>query len=258
MLPRARGAADIRLGETDEMNKRDRDLGMGRAITRRDLLGGMGIALSGSMIFPWACAQAPPLQPAPYPPALTGMRGSHPGSFEVAHAMRDGKRWPDSVVEDSGESYDLVVVGGGLSGLSAAWFYRQQAGPDARILILDNHDDFGGHAKRNEFHHQGRMLLGHGGTINVENFDEYGRAARRLFRELGIDVTRYGEFVEGDVFDSLGMGTGYFFDRETYGIDRLVARHGEESWEAFLARTPLSEEAREKARKPVPALLRGR
>ena len=50
-----------------------------------------------------------------------------------------------------GEEFDLVVVGGGISGLAAAYFYRQ-ARPNARILILDNHDDFGGHAKRNEFH----------------------------------------------------------------------------------------------------------
>ncbi len=51
--------------------------------------------------------------------------------------------------------YDLVVVGGGASGLSAAYFYRKEH-PDARILILDIHDDFGGHAKRNEPRAAGR------------------------------------------------------------------------------------------------------
>ncbi len=217
---------------------------MGRAITRRDLLGGMGMALSGSLLFPWARTEALALPAAPYPPALTGLRGSHPGSFEVAHAMRDGKRWGDAVALDSDETYDLIVVGGGLSGLSAAWFYRRQAGPDARILILDNHDDFGGHAKRNELHHQGRMLLGHGGTLNVENYDAYGRAARRLLRSLEIDITRYGEFLDRDLYDSLNMRGGVFFGRETFGTDRLVVERKDESRADFLARTPLSEAAR--------------
>jgi len=226
------------------MKSRDRELGMGRAITRRDLLNGMGIALSGSLLFPWARVEGLPLDSTPYPPALTGLRGSHDGAFEIAHALRDGKRWPDTVVEDSGEIYDLIVVGGGLSGLSAAWFYRQEAGPEARILILDNHDDFGGHARRNEFHHQGRMLLGHGGTINIENFDQYGRPARRLFRDLGIDAGRYGEFDNGDLYPSLGMRQGVFFGRETFGTDRLVVERDGEPWSEYFARTPLSEEAR--------------
>jgi spermidine dehydrogenase len=217
---------------------------MGRTITRRDLLGGAGIALSGSLLFPWACSRAMAPPEARYPPALTGLRGSHPGAFEVAHAMRDGKRWPDSAIEDSGETYDLVVVGGGLSGLSAAWFYRQKAGPEARILILDNHDDFGGHAKRNEFHYQGRMLLSYGGTINIEDYAVYGRAARRLLRSVGVDVGRYGEFANNELFDELGMGRGVFFGRETFGTDRLVVEREGESLAEFLARAPLSPEAR--------------
>ena len=216
---------------------------MGREITRRDLLNGMGIALSGSVLFPWARIEGMAPNAVPYPPVVTGLRGSHPGSFEVAHAMRDGMRWPDNVVEDSGESYDLVVVGGGLSGLSAAWFYRQKVGPEARILILDNHDDFGGHAKRNEFHQQNRMLLGHGGTINIEDFDQYGRAARKLFRSLGINARRYDDYADRDLFESLGMRSGVFFDREIFGADRLVVEREGESWAEFFARTPLSKDA---------------
>ena len=90
-----------------------------------------------------------------YPPALTGLRGSHEGSFEVAHGFRDGETW--DAVETGERDYDLVIVGAGISGLAAAYFYRKQNGPDSRILLLDNHDDFGGHAKRNEFWHEGRM-----------------------------------------------------------------------------------------------------
>jgi spermidine dehydrogenase len=65
-----------------------------------------------------------------------------------------GKTWDDVSPEaDTDEVYDLIVVGGGISGLAAAYFYRKTAGPRVRILVLDNHDDFGGHAKRNELCH---------------------------------------------------------------------------------------------------------
>ncbi len=90
------------------------------------------------------------------------MRGSHPGSFEAGHALRDGNSWTDAT--DTGESYDMVVVGGGLSGLSAAYFFLTSAGRGARVLVLDNHDDFGGHAKRNEMTYRGRTLMLPGGT----------------------------------------------------------------------------------------------
>ena len=136
---------------------KDRELGMGRGITRRDFLNGVALTV-GAAILPSDLLAAADMQagreksPDYYPPALTGLRGSHPGSFEVAHSLRDGTFWAQAGTPvDTGETYDLVVVGGGISGLSAAHFFRKAAGPKARILILDNHDDFGGHAKRNEF-----------------------------------------------------------------------------------------------------------
>ena len=109
------------------------------------------------------------------------MRGSHPGAFETAHSVRDGDFWEKAGKPvDSGETYDLVVVGGGISGLAAAYFYRKQAGPSARILILDNHDDFGGHAKRNEFRPGGRLLLTNGGTVSIESPFPYSKVAARV------------------------------------------------------------------------------
>src|SRR5215510_11349964 len=113
-------------------------------LTRRDFLDGVALSIAAGLT-PAAQLRA---QPQRYPPALTGLRGDHPGSFEVAHAFaREGQRFAfdDLPVE---ESYDLVVVGGGISGLAAAYFYQRAVGGQARILILDNHDDFGGHAKR--------------------------------------------------------------------------------------------------------------
>jgi len=153
------------LKNEDGGRSRDRELGMHRNITRRDFLNGMAVGVGGMLANPWiggllsAQTPTPSAQDRPgyYPPTLNGMRGSHPGAFEVAHSLRDGTfREKAGKPVETGEEYDLVVVGGGISGLAAAYFYRKQAGPSARILILDNHDDFGGHAKRNEFHLGGR------------------------------------------------------------------------------------------------------
>src|ERR1700743_2666285 len=122
-----------------------------------------------------------------YPPARLGMRGSHPGSFEAAHELRDGDFWNGATtLHDASENFDLVVVGGGISGLSAAYFYRQ-ARPRAKILILDNHDDFGGHAKRNEFQIQGHTLLMNGGTLEIDSPYPYGAVADGLLKTLGVD-----------------------------------------------------------------------
>src|SRR5262249_53627729 len=144
---------------------RDRELGMDREITRRDFLNGAAIAI-GSAAIPHTAFQStsqsmePQNRPGYNPPVSTGLRGSHPGSFEIAHGLRDGTFWKTAPKPiDTGEVYDLIVVGGGISGLSAAYFFRERAGRTARILILENHDDFGGHAKRNEFHLGGKLQL---------------------------------------------------------------------------------------------------
>jgi spermidine dehydrogenase len=177
-------------------SKRDRELGMKQAIPRRDFLNGFAMAAGASIAMPdsiWTDAFGLPESPfgesesttTYYPPAKTGLRGSHDGSWEVAHAMRDGKHW-EAATRDT-DYYDLIVVGGGISGLAAAYFYRKQAGPKARILILDNHDDFGGHAKRNEFRSGGRLLIGYGGTQSIAGPDLYSAEAKNLFKELGLN-----------------------------------------------------------------------
>jgi spermidine dehydrogenase len=163
------------------MTKRakDKELGMGREITRRDFLNGVAIGVGGTLVAGKMTAEtllaagaldqfAPEKVPDYYPPAKMGLRGNHDGSFTFAHRLRDGEG-PDSFGDpaDTGEKYDLVVVGGGISGLAAAYFYRKSAGKNARILILDNHDDFGGHAKSNEFRAGGRTLLSYDGTQSI-------------------------------------------------------------------------------------------
>lgn len=237
---------------------------MHRRITRRDFLNGVALVVGGSLVPPSlldAFQGATDLEKSPgyYPPGLTGMRGSHPGSFEVAHSLRDGVFWERAgTPEHTGERYDLVVVGGGISGLSAAYFFRKLAGRDARILILDNHDDFGGHAKRNEFRAGGRMLLGYGGTFSIESPAPYSRVAKGLIQELGIDVSRWPQVVDPKVYSSLGLEGAVFFDKETFGADRLVKYSAEpgdgESSETifrhsptaeFLAAAPLSDAAKQ-------------
>ena len=241
------------------MKRGDRELGMDRAISRRDFISGVGVAVTGSALAgPWTTSRSAEAegaaakgasglkkQAAYYPPGEMGMRGSHPGSFEVAHALRDGERWDDLGPEaETGEHYDLVVVGGGLSGLAAAYFFRKEVGPEARILVLDNCDDFGGHATRNEFRSGGRTLLINGGTINIEDLSAYDAPSRAMIRELGIDVRRYAEFHDAELYPSLGLRPGVFFDEETFGIDRLVVGQDEPELRDYLAKTPLSEPAR--------------
>ena len=245
------------------MNSHDRGLGMDRAIGRRDFLNGVGVVLTGSMVAPpWLQAFAaeaqsvsPEQAPGYYPPALTGLRGSHPGSFEPAHVLRDARSWREAAT-DTGESYDLVIVGGGISGLAAAYFFRAAAGPRARVLVLDNHDDFGGHAKRNEFRHDGRMLLLNGGTLNIEGPGQYSAQAMGLLRAIGIDIDRFEQQTAFDraTYARLGLRNGVWFNKERFGADKLVAgtpgggrgqAAGAASWPEFLARTPLADRAKE-------------
>ncbi len=231
--------------------KRDRELGMYRAITRRDFLNGFSIAIGGTLAFrhhAWFDSFGLPQSPfAPekessyYPPLRNGMRGDHDGSWEVAHAMRDGETW-DKPTPDS-ETYDLIVVGGGISGLAAAYFYRKAAGPNARILVIENHDDFGGHAKRNEFQANGRMLLGYGGTQSIAGPKHYSAEAMGLLGELGVEVERFKKYFDGNFYKSRGLSRAMFFAKERFGEDRLARGMGELPWPEFLAQTPLSKEA---------------
>jgi spermidine dehydrogenase len=232
----------------------DSKLGMDQPITRRDFINGMAVAATAALPLGAAFAQsdaltsaaAPAAQDAPgyYPPILTGLRGSHPGSFEAAHALRDGNLGPPPI--DSGETYDLIVVGAGISGLSAAHFYRARTSPRARILILDNHDDFGGHAKRNEYHLNGAMQLMNGGTLEIDSPRPYSAVAVGLLRTLGIDVAKLARTTQHlKFYEQRGMRAGVFFDQETFGADKLIVGAGDTPYWQLLEPAPLSAHARE-------------
>jgi spermidine dehydrogenase len=237
-------------------SERLRRLGMGKPITRRDFIDGIAVTAvaAGSSpvlaaVDPKGAAPAPQDQPGYYPPALTGMRGSHPGSFETAHALRDGAYPRSSATPiEPGEHYDLIVVGAGISGLAAAYFYRAKVGAAARILILDNHDDFGGHAKRNEFKLGGKIQLINGGTLEIDSPRPYSAVAAGLLNALGIDPAALAaRYADPGLYSSLGLGSGIFFDKETFGADRLVK--GKASSSEFLEENPLSRAARRDVRR---------
>jgi len=228
--------------------KKSCPLGMDKNIDRRDFLNGMAVtaaALTASL--PAQAQVTPGTQDTPgyYPPMSHGLRGSHPGSFETAHSLRDGTFWDHAKKpEDTHAIYDLIVVGGGISGLSAAWFFRK-AKPNAKILILDNHDDFGGHAKRNEYHLNGRLELMNGGTMLIDSPHPYSPVAAGLIAHLGIDPAKLAKTCDKRAIYK-GLQPATFFDKETFGEDRLVVGRermdefsGSISWKDFLAECPL-------------------
>src|ERR1700756_4019955 len=234
---------------------------MHRGITRRDFLNGVAVT-AGAAMMPWHLfgdGADPKKSGTYYPPARTALRGRQTGSFEAAHSLRDGTFWDSAgKPEDTGETYDVAIVGGGISGLAAAHYYRQAAGADARLLILDNHDDFGGHAKRNEFRVGNAFRLGFGGTFSIESPAPYSSVAKGLIEELGIDVASYSKYFNKDLYRSRGLRPKIFFDKETFGADKLVAnfnqRGGGESEDAttqsskllegFLREAPIADQAK--------------
>jgi spermidine dehydrogenase len=214
---------------------------MKQKITRRDFLNGTQVAIGASLLSPWTevygtAASEFALGKDYYPPAKTGLRGSHDGSWETIHARVAGATWPAGTIE---EDYDLAVVGGGISGLSAAHFYRRE-NPDARILVLDNHDDFGGHAKRNEFQVNGRTQIAYGGTESIDTPASYSGISRDLLADIGIDTQKFYEYFDQNLYDKMNLSYAIAFDQRTYGKQKVVTGYGSTPWKEFAAQTPMS------------------
>jgi spermidine dehydrogenase len=225
----------------------DKELGMDRRISRRQFCQGTSVAL-GASLAPWAHAGefkgSPEITAGYYPPAKTGLRGAHPGSFETAHALaHQGQRWTEGM--DTGEGkFDLVIVGAGISGLSAAWFYRQQR-PHARILVLESHDDFGGHAKRNEFSYDGKTIIGYGGSQSIDGPATYSPEAIGLLKAVGVDTEQFYQFFDREFYRKLGLQNGFWLDQEHFGVDRLVPGNPLYRWGEEMSQEALEHFARE-------------
>jgi len=230
---------------------------MAERITRRDFMNGVAVGVGASLLAPnEVLAAADPSVAAQsaassyHPPTLTGMRGSHPGSFEVAHDLAWRGQKPDEY-KNLQEHYDLVVVGAGISGLSAAWFYRKKMGPDARILLLENHDDFGGHAKRNEFHHEGRMVLGLGGAQNLDGPDSYGSIAKGVLDDLGIDTVAMeantaDDFAMANIAADNALALPGKSGHEIVGGNWLLTMNGKGNYEGAVRALPIPASEQEK------------
>jgi spermidine dehydrogenase len=231
------------------MTGHDEFLGMDRRIPRRDFLQGMALGVAGLAI---GCTNAPRRLDADagnlaYPPGKTGLRGQDMASMALGHRVRDGAyhELPKNAV-DTGEEYDLVVVGAGLSGLAAAHVYQKQRHGKARILILDNHDDFGGHARRNTFHWNDTTLVAPGGTFALESPEASPPEAQEILNDLGVDAAKLKAFRDPDFKKKFGLSQGVFFDPKVYpGIQpKWVKDLYTIPYAEFFAQAPLSEPAR--------------
>ena len=243
--------------------KRDEELGMNRKITRRDFLDGAaltvgGAVLAGSLVGGSAgvlagCGTQGTLTTAasqPYPPALTGLRGSINAAYAIPHALRDGTFWNgQKSPADTNESYDLIVVGAGISGLTAAYLYVKQ-NPSARVLVLENHDDFGGHARRNEFSpmvgRYSHLIIGYGGTQTLDHpKTAYSPTAKAIIKEIGVRIEAFNKYFDDTFYERHGLvKDATFFDKETWGSDYLAIGDQHEDLAGFLKDAPMSEEAK--------------
>lgn len=220
-------------------SKQDRELGMNRRISRRDFLNGVAIA-SGAA----ALSQLPPglAQSAADPTTQTGLRGQYEGANAVMHAVRDGAQFDFSAARSTGEHYDLVVVGAGISGLAAALHYRQLS-PGAKVLLIDILQTFGGHAQRNTFRVGGHTLLGYGGSQSMQTPSYFTPAVNKMLADIGIEPKRFEGYYDQEWADKRGLGEGMFFAKEVFGSNKLVRL--EEKAALWVPKTPLSAKAKQ-------------
>ena len=197
------------------------------------------------------------LDPSYYPPARTGLRGSHPGSNTHAHsrAMDEKSDWGPTT--DLKEEYDLVVVGGGISGLSAAYFYQKEHGRDKKVLILDNHDDFGGHAKRNEHTIDGNTLLGYGGSQTLISPQRGGKTVLSLLEDIGVDLDRFKTAYDLDFYKRNKLEAVTYFNKKIFGEDKVV-KHPYCNYPNFVEGLPQPALSHEEAAQQAPLSERGK
>ncbi|MFC3053141.1 flavin monoamine oxidase family protein [Kordiimonas pumila] len=176
---------------------------------------------------------ADPVSKWVYPPAKTGLRGTHEGSFEAAHQVAWAGEQFERPQEITDKPYDMVIVGAGISGLSAAVMAQEKLGSKARILLLDNHDDFGGHAKRNEFTVDGKKLIGYGGSQSIDTPSHYSPVAASFLKKLTIDVEKFYRYYDRSYYSRRHLGDALYLNAKTYGVDSLYVRRDNGGYNGF-------------------------
>ncbi|AJC89438.1 NAD(P)/FAD-dependent oxidoreductase [Campylobacter lari] len=193
---------------------------------RRDFLNGMALTILAGMtplqVLYGKEAKIEDFTKEYYPPKWLGLRGSNNASYEFAHMLRDGEKFDFSAVKPKQE-YDLVVVGAGISGLAAACFYQNKFGKDKKILILDNHDDFGGHARRNEIDLEDGTILSYGGSETFQSPKAlYSKEVVDLLSSLGVDIDELAKRFDVNFYPDLKLSRGVYFSKTEFGIDKVV------------------------------------
>jgi spermidine dehydrogenase len=212
-------------------------------ISRRDFVNGALVGVGAALLKSAAPASAAGSKPVGvFTDAWTGYggvgdyaqsNGNIASVRDAAHLIRDGLI--ESMLEDAedlGEEFDMVIIGGGFSGIGAAYQFHKEFGSSKRCLILENHPVFGGEAKQNEFEVDGYRVFGPQGSNDFGVPDKNSDSLiADIYRDTGIpfefdfvpqDPTKtevvspvenyYGMFWEEGIYD-----TGYYLgeDAET-------------------------------------------
>jgi spermidine dehydrogenase len=228
-------------------------------ITRRDFINGSLMVGAASMLPFGATSQAvlDTLDPLYYPPALTGLRGNHAGSYTTAHGRALAKKSYWGPTTKLKEEYDLIVVGGGISGLSAAFFYQQEHGKDKKVLVLDNHNDFGGQCARNEHTVGDDTRLIFGGSQTVVSPHARSETVLRLLKDLGVDLDRFKTAYDIDFFKRNNLRAVTYFNKRKFGEDKVV-KHPFCYYQRFVEGLPRPKLSHEEAVKQTPLSEKGK